>query len=155
MTINQCDPLDSSGREKRWHPGYVRLVLQCIANHPGDRYDDSDSGLVRELKTVLPGENWGYTDDRDQLRDPFRETKSMFGFTGTASFDEAEKTVQITDLGRRYLGRQTDFDNLLLEGMKRYEQSEGNPKIFSSILAALSRKGPLTISEILQQEVLE
>jgi hypothetical protein len=155
MTLNQCDALDGSGREKRWLPAHITLVLRCIEHCPGEQYDDPSSELVKELKRVLPGENWGHRDTNGQPRDPFRETKSMFEFTGTASFNEEEKTAEVTELGRRFLARKIHFDQLLIDGIKRYERTAGNPKIFSTIISALAQGDSMSADEMLQLEVAE
>ena len=121
---------DTAGRESRWASGYVIAVLRAIALHSGSSYNDPNSPLVQELQRILPHEAWG------EDRGPFRETRQPWIFTRTAEFNETNSTATITALGKQLIEGTVTYDEVLIQGMMAFRDTEETP-IFRIIAQAI------------------
>lgn len=126
-----------NGHEGQWYGPIWLPTFKILAKHNGANYHDPQSPIYSDLETQIPSVAWKSADASSPggVRLFFRDAREPWSSTGIVRFDDATKTLSITDLGEKLARGTVSPSDIFIMAMEAHSESGDKP--FRILAAAL------------------
>lgn len=141
-----------NGHEGQWYGPIWLPTFKVLAKHNGANYHDPQSPIYSELETQIPSVAWKSADASSPsgVRLFFRDAREPWSSTGIVRFDDATKTLSITDLGEKLARGTVSPSDVFVMAMEAHSESGDKPfRILAAALLDPTASQGLTLEQLM------
>ena len=141
-----------NGHEGQWYGPIWLPTFNILAQHNGANYHDPQSPIYSELETQIPSVAWKSADASSPggVRLFFRDAREPWSSTGIVGFDDATKTLSITDLGEKLARGTVSPSDVFVMAMEAHSESGDKPfRILAAALLDPTASQGLTLEQLM------
>lgn len=141
-----------NGHEGQWFGPIWLPAFKILAKHNGADYHDPLSPIYSELETQIPSVAWKSIDVGSPrgFRLFFRDGREPWESTGIVRFDDATKTLSITDLGEKLARGTVSPSDVFVMAMEAHSESGDKPfRILAAALLDPAASRGLTLEQLM------
>lgn len=141
-----------NGHEGQWYGPIWLPTFKILAKHDGANYNDAESPIYIELEEQLPTVAWRTADSTSTAgtRLFFRDAREPWSSTGVVHFNEANKTISITELGKKLDQGSVSPSEVFVMSMEAHNQGGDHPfQILSSAFLDPEASQGLTLEQLM------